>query len=121
MLNGKGHLKESTHSRYTRRKGIVVMLSPAQWCSSVQLLPVCVYMALTSAIRLITILCFAGQCKQAVALKCIIQFRNVTEAFSLYSDIARCLPLTPRSCTDSVYLGAGYVVNTPDIEHACTQ
>ena len=31
VLNGKGRLRESTHSR-----GIVVMLSPAQWCSSVQ-------------------------------------------------------------------------------------
>ena len=39
VLNGKGHLKENMHSRYTRQKGIVVMLSPAQWCSSVQLLP----------------------------------------------------------------------------------
>ena len=26
------------HSRYTWHKGRVVMLSPAQWCSSVQLL-----------------------------------------------------------------------------------
>ena len=37
----KGHVRESTHLRYTKHKGIVVMLSPAQWCSSVQLLPVC--------------------------------------------------------------------------------
>ena len=36
-INGKGHLRESTHLRYTRHKGRVVMLSPAQWCSSVQL------------------------------------------------------------------------------------
>ena len=45
----------------------------------------------------------SGQCKQAVALKCIIiQFRYVTEAFSLYSSyIARCLPPTSSSCTDS--------------------
>ena len=49
VLNGKGRLRESTHSRYTWHKGIVVMLSPAQWCSSVQLLPVCVYMAPTSS------------------------------------------------------------------------
>ena len=99
VLNGKGRLRESTHSRH---KGIVVMLSPAQ-CSSVQLLPVCVYMAPTSATWLIAILCFAGQlsmqwqCKQAVALKCIIQFRYITEAFSLYSDIAWCLPSSPQS------------------------
>ena len=44
MLNSKGRLRESTHSRYNK-----VMLSPAQWCGSVKLLPVCVYMALTSA------------------------------------------------------------------------
>ena len=31
--------------------------------------------------------------RHAVALKCIIQFRFVTEAFSLYSDIDRFLPL----------------------------
>ena len=43
VLNGEGRLRESTHSRH---KGIVVMLSPAQWCSSVQLLPVCIYIAL---------------------------------------------------------------------------
>ena len=41
------------HSRYTQHKGIVaiIMLSPTrptQWCSSVHLLPVCIYMALTS-------------------------------------------------------------------------
>ena len=40
-------------SRYTQHKGIVdiIMLSPTcptQWCSSVHLLPVCIYMALTS-------------------------------------------------------------------------
>ena len=64
-------------------------------------------MAPTSAMWLIAILCFADllsmqwQCKQAVALKCIIQFRCVTNAFCLCSDIARCLPPTPRSCTDS--------------------
>ena len=28
----------------------------------------------------------SGQCKQAVALKCLILFRYITEAFSLYSD-----------------------------------
>ena len=54
VLKGKGRLRESMHLRYsyTQHKGIVVMLhvSPAQWCSStVQLLPVCVYMAPTSA------------------------------------------------------------------------
>ena len=49
MLNGKGRLRESTHSRYTGHKGIVVMLSPAQWCSSVQLL---LYMALISLITI---------------------------------------------------------------------
>ena len=38
VLNDKGHLRESMHSRYTRHKGRVVMLSSAQWCSSVQLL-----------------------------------------------------------------------------------
>ena len=32
MLNGKGSLRESMHLRYTRQKGIVVMLNPAQWC-----------------------------------------------------------------------------------------
>ena len=48
-MNGKGHLRESTHSRYTGHKGIVVMVSPAQWYSSERLLPVCVYVALTSA------------------------------------------------------------------------
>ena len=47
MLNGKGHLIESMHSRYTGHKGIVVMLSPAQWCNSVHLLPVCVYLSYT--------------------------------------------------------------------------
>ena len=52
----EGRLRASTHLRYAGHKGIVVMLSPAQWCSSVQLLPVCIYMTLTSAIRLITIL-----------------------------------------------------------------
>ena len=78
VLNSRGRLRESTHSRH---KGIVVMLSPAQWCSSVQLLPVCVYMAPTSATWLVAILCIAGQLpmqwqyKQAVALKCIIKFR----------------------------------------------
>ena len=70
-----------------------------------------------------------------MALKCIIQLKYVTEAFSLYSDIARCLPPTLRSLTlvSEPCLGAGYVVNsipvpcsgvgyvvqyTPDIEHA---
>ena len=46
-------------------------------------LPVCVYIAPTSTTRLIAILCFAGlqgQCKQAAALKCIIQLKYVTEA-----------------------------------------
>ena len=54
----------------------------------------------------------------------------VTEAFSLYSDIARCHSPTPRSCTDSEEKGTilpepcsgvGYVhvpINTPDIEQA---
>ena len=28
MLNGKGRLRESTHLRYTRHKGIVIMVSP---------------------------------------------------------------------------------------------
>ena len=52
------------------------------------LLPVCVYMASTSATFLIAILYFAGQLsmqlqyKQAVALQCITQFKYVTEAFS---------------------------------------
>ena len=51
-----------------------------------------------------TVLCWSvvcsGQCKQRVAIKCIIQFRYVTEAFSLYSDIpvARCL--SPRLLLD---------------------
>ena len=61
MLNGEGSLRESMHLRYTGHKGIVVMVSPAQWYSSEQLLPVCVYVALTSATLLITILCLAGQ------------------------------------------------------------
>ena len=30
MINGKGRLRESTHSRYARHKGIVIMFSPAQ-------------------------------------------------------------------------------------------
>ena len=30
----------------------------------------------------------------------VVQFKYVTEAFSLYSDITRCLLSTPRSCTD---------------------
>ena len=38
LLKGKGHHRENMHSRYTWHKGRVVMLSPAQWCSSVQLL-----------------------------------------------------------------------------------
>ena len=38
---------------------------------------------------------YHGQCKQAVVLKCIIQFRYVMEAFNLYGDIARCLSPTP--------------------------
>ena len=54
------------------------------------------------------------QCKQAVALKCIIQFMHVTETFSLYSDIARCLldhALTLKGTAPEPYnLGAGYVV-----------
>ena len=50
---------------------------PALWGSGVQLVPLCVYKAPTSGTA---ILCFAGQlsngmCKQAVALKCSIQFR----------------------------------------------
>ena len=54
-VHGKGRLRESTHPRrFTRIK-------EAQWCSSVQLLPVCVYMEPTSATRLIAILCLAGQ------------------------------------------------------------
>ena len=40
VINGKGRLRESTHSRYTRYWSCSV-LDPA----SVQLLPVCVYMA----------------------------------------------------------------------------
>ena len=70
------------HTLKLQPKGVVVMLhvSHAQWCSSVQLLPVCVYKAPTSAAWLITILCFAGRLsseeagEQAVALKCLIQF-----------------------------------------------
>ena len=50
-----------------------------------------------------------------MALKCIIQFRYVTEAFSLYSDIARCLPLL----IDHVQV-QGMLFNTPDIEQAYT-
>ena len=46
ITDSKGRPIESMHSRYTGHKGKV---SPAQWCSSVQLLPVYVYMALTSA------------------------------------------------------------------------
>ena len=38
LLNGKGRHRKSTHSRYTWHKGRVVMLSAAQWSSSVQLL-----------------------------------------------------------------------------------
>ena len=71
--------------------------------------------------------CLAGQlsmqwqCKQAVALKCIIQFRYVTEAFSLYSCTYSQVPFpcsykdhaltlkravhVPEPCS-----GAGYVV-----------
>ena len=49
VLNDKGCLRESTHLKYMWHKGRVVMLSPAWWCSSVQLLPVCVDMAPTSA------------------------------------------------------------------------
>ena len=65
-------------------------------------LPVCVYLNYT---WLIVILCFAGQlsmqwqCKQGVALKCIIQLKYVTEGFSLYSGRVRCLPPTLRSLT----------------------
>jgi hypothetical protein len=58
------------------------------------------YMYITYVVtRLIAILCFVGQlsigkCKQAVGLKCLIQFSYVTSAFSLhYSDIARYLLL----------------------------
>ena len=50
-----------------------------------------------------------------MALKCIIQLKYVTEAFSLYySDIARCLPPILRSLTlvSEPCLGAGYVVNS---------
>ena len=59
-----------------------------------------------------------------MVLKCIIQFRYVTEAFSLHSDIARCLPPTPGSCTDSeenrtrTCSGAGYVVTPYTVSHA---
>ena len=44
MLNGKGRLRDSTHSRYTRTQR-----NSGHWYSSEQLLPICVYMALTSA------------------------------------------------------------------------
>ena len=65
MLNGKGHLRESKHSRYTHHEGRVVMSSPAQWCSSVQLLPVCIYMAPTSATWLI-----------ASEVRCLLQLKS---------------------------------------------
>ena len=58
-------------------------------CSQCAAVAVCVYMAPTSVAWLISILCFAGQlsmqlqCKQAVALKCIIQFRY-SQRLSVY-------------------------------------
>ena len=58
----------------------------------------------------------SGQYKQAVAFKCVIQFRYVTAAFSLYSDIVSCLPLlldhalTLKRTVTEPYSGAGYVI-----------
>ena len=93
-------------------------LSPAPWCSSVQLLHICIYKAPTSAIWLIAILCFAGQLsmqwqhKQAVALKYTIQFKYVTSCTDSEENSTRtlfrcrvCSSIVPEPCS-----GAGYVV-----------
>ena len=60
------------------------MSNVAQWCSTVQLLPVCVYMALS------LVLCWSVIQWKAVALKWSIQFRYITEAFTDIH-VARCL------------------------------
>ena len=52
--------------------------------------------------------------KQAVALKCIIQLKYVTEAFSLYSDIARRLPLFRCRVCSSILL----ILNMHRVSHA---
>ena len=72
-----------------------------QWCSTVQLLPVCkIPTFIRDQFCSLLINCeYHGQCKQALAYQ--VPNWYVTEAFSLYSDIARCRSPTPRSCTDS--------------------
>ena len=74
------------------------MLSPAQWRSSVQplqLASLCLYGTYLNCMT------------AAVVLKYIFQLKYVTETFSLYNDIARCLPptLVPKP-----HLGAGYII-----------
>ena len=61
-----------THSRYTWHKGIVVMLSPAQWCSRcAAVASLCLYDTyLSYLIDCHSVLCWcSGQCKQGVVLK----------------------------------------------------
>ena len=79
MLNGKGRLRE------VRIRGIlrilVVTLSPAQWCS------LCLHGTYMTGCH--SVLCWSvinavdSVAKQGVALKCVTQFRYVTEAFGL--------------------------------------
>ena len=78
-------------SRYTRHTGMV-MLNPAHWCSSVQLLPV---LCLHSSYMSHSVLCWSvvNAVDNVNRQFGIIHF---TEAFSLYNDIARCLSPTPR-------------------------
>ena len=78
------------------------MLSPAQWCSSVQLLQLaslCLHGThLNYMTKMIIILCFAGQLSiQSDSVN--RQWKYVTEGFSLYSGRARCLPPTLKSLT----------------------
>ena len=68
----------NTHKH--QHKGVVVMSSLAHWCNTMQLLPVCIYLALVLRWSVI-------QWKAVWLSKCLIQFRYVTETFSLYSDI----------------------------------